>query len=188
MKWSILICTITERAARFRVLKAELERQIKLAGYVLNKDIEILFEEDQRQMSIGKKRNLLLGRATGEYLNFFDDDDWPDGEYIVKVMQAIEKTPDCVMMIGVLSTNGGNYKRFEHSINTTSYEKRNEIYYRPPNHLNPIKASIAKQFKFPEVDFSEDTDWAMQIVRSGLLKVEERIDKVIYHYRFQTQK
>jgi hypothetical protein len=54
--------------------------------------------------------------------------------------------------------------------------------------LNCIKASIAKQFKFPEINHGEDTQWATQIKESGLLKKEVYIDKILYHYQYVTKK
>ena len=60
-------------------------------------------------------------------------------------------------------------------------------YERYPNHLNCIKASIAKQFKFPEKNHGEDTDWATQIHKSGLLKSEYQIDDVIYYYDWRSK-
>jgi hypothetical protein len=62
------------------------------------------------------------------------------------------------------------------------------VYYRPPNHLNVIKASIAKQFKFPEKNFGEDMEWSMQIQQSGLLKTEAHIDETLYYYIYKTNK
>lgn len=183
MKLSVLICTIEERKPRFDVLMAELE---KLRNG--NPEIEILSECDNKQMTIGTKRNLLLSRAKGDYVCSVDDDDWIDSEYFIKILQALEHEPDCVQMIGMMNTDGFNQKRFEHSIFHKRYFEQNNIYYRYPNHLNPIRRDIAQQFKFPELNFGEDTDWATQILNSGLLQHEEAIDKVIYHYRYSSRK
>lgn len=183
MKLSVLICTIEERDAPFKVLKAELE---KLRNG--NPEIEIKFECDNRQMTIGAKRNLLLSKAKGDYVCFVDDDDWIDEEYFIKILHALKSEPDCVQMIGVIATDGFNYERFEHSIAHNKYFSQGGIYYRYPNHLNPIRRDIAIQFRFPEKNFGEDTDWATQIRDSGLLQREEPIDKVIYHYRYSSRK
>lgn len=188
MKLSILICTIYKRKRLFDLLMIELERQIVDAGYILYKDIEILNECDNGQMSIGTKRNLLMSRAKGGYICYFDDDDYPYPEYIQTIMTGLKSDPDCVMFKGLITFDGRGNKVFIHSLKYKSYFEENNIYYHPPNHLNAIRTSIAKQFKFPEIDFSEDTDWAMQICNSGILKTEAEIDNVIYHYRFLTRK
>jgi len=183
---SILICTLEKRKTVFDVLIARLERQRDELS--LGKRIQILSKCDNGEMSIGAKRNWLLDRAQGEYLCFIDDDDSVDEEYTKKIMEAIVDKPSCVMMIGVMNTNGQQRKRFEHSIKWWSYGEQNNVYFRPPNHLNPIRADIARRFKFPETDHGEDTDWAMQIRYSGLLENEIEIDKVIYHYNYSSKK
>jgi len=77
MRLSILICTIEERAPRFNVLMAELNRQMR--DYQISHRVEVLSECDNRTMTIGAKRNLLLSRANGDYTCFIDDDDSVDG-------------------------------------------------------------------------------------------------------------
>ena len=183
MKLSVLICTIVERKTVFNILIAELN---KLRDG--NSEIEILSECDNKEMSIGAKRNLLLSKAKGDYVCSIDDDDWIDSEYFIKILQALERDPDCVQMIGMMNTDGFNQKRFEHSISHFQYFENHDVYYRYPNHLNPIKRGIAIQFKFPEQNFGEDTNWATQIRDSGLLQTEASIDKVIYHYRYKSRK
>ena len=179
---SVLICTIEKRKTLFKVLKARLEEQAR------NYDVQILSKCDAGQMSIGEKRNWLLDHAKGEWLCFVDDDDWIDSEYISKILEDLEREPDCVQMIGIMNTNGFNEKRFEHSVKHLYYFEQDGIFYRPPNHLNPIRSSIAKQFRFPETNHGEDTDWALQIRNSGLLVTESAIDKPIYHYRYSSVK
>jgi len=182
MRLSILICTLEERKTLFDVLIA------RLNGLQGIEEVEILSECDNRQMSIGAKRNLLLSRATGDYVCSIDDDDTVDDEYFIRILKALESEPDCVELIGIMNTDGLNHKRFEHSIKYTTYHEHSNTYFRYPNHLNPIKRGIAIQFKFPEVDFGEDTNWATQIRDSGLLRVESKTDKVIYHYRYRSRK
>lgn len=181
IKLSVLICTIEKRKTLFGVLRSELNNQS-------NKSVQILSKCDAGQMSIGAKRNWLLDNAKGEWLCFVDDDDWIDKEYISIILKALETNPDVVQMIGIMNTDGFNKKRFEHSLNHWGYFEQDNIFYRPPNHLNPIRSSIAKQFKFPEKNHGEDTDWALLVRDSGLLVTEEKIDRAIYHYRYSSVK
>ncbi len=182
IKISILICTIEKRKTLFDILKAELDIQSQ------GKQVQVLSKCDGGRMSIGKKRNWLLDHAKGEYLCFIDDDDWIDKEYISIILKALERQPDVVQMIGIMNTDGFNKKRFEHSLRHWDYFEQTNIFYRPPNHLNPMRSSIAKKFKFPETNHGEDTDWALQIRNSGLLVTEELIDRPIYHYRYSSMK
>lgn len=189
MKLSILICTIPSREDSCLKLMDELYRQIEDLN-VYDK-VEIL-SWDEKEVSIGEKRNELLTTATGEYVCFIDDDDTVSKDYVSKILQALTYNPDCCSLIGVLTTDGNNPEIFEHSIIYNQYKTNDHYsavkYERYPNHLNVIRASIAKRFKFPETNFGEDTDWATQIHKSGLLKTEMTIPGVIYHYQYISKK
>jgi glycosyltransferase involved in cell wall biosynthesis len=183
-KLSILIPTLASREQLLRSLVEEFKKQDLT-------DVEIVPALDNGEMTIGFKRNWLLEQARGEYVAFFDDDDLPGLDYIKHAMEGINKGVDCVSLRGVITWNGDNPEVFEHSIKYDSYRTNDTgfpKYERYPNHLNVIKASIAKQFKFPEINHGEDTDWATQIKRSGLIKTEHYVDSVTYHYRYITNK
>lgn len=183
---SLLIPTIDERREMFENIYAILKMQI--LNNPNKNQIEILIDNSKK--TIGEKRNNLLAMAKGEYVAFVDDDDEVSNEYIESLMIAIKQKPDCVSLRGVITWNGNNPELFEHSVKYSAYATTtNEIKYeRYPNHLNCIKSSIAKQFKFKEINFGEDTDWATQIFQSGLLKKEVYIDKVLYHYKYIVNK
>jgi len=176
-----LICALEERKHTLAQLLRHLEGQS-------NSKVEILVESDNRQKKIGEKRNILLQRATGDYVCFIDDDDWVDAQYIPLILEALKSNPDCIGMVGIMSTNGGSQRRFEHTILYGGYFELNKIYCRPPNHLNPMRRSIATQFEFQEINMGEDTEWALRVMASKLNKVEVKIEKPIYHYRYQTKK
>lgn len=180
MKLSLLIPTTPDREHFMIVLRREIKEQIErlhLQGLV-----EVLEELDNKEYSIGWKRNRLLERATGEYLAFIDSDDRISTDYISKVMEGIKKGVDCCSLTGQYRENGKYFKPFIHSVEFDRYWEDESFYYRYPNHLNAIKSSIAKQFRFPEINHGEDTDFATQIFRSGKLKTEHWIEGHIYFY------
>lgn len=183
---SILIPTIDERKYSFKKL---CERLRASCDYELLQQIEIISDDRGRYISIGQKRNDLLKKAEGKYVCFFDDDDRPCENYVNKLLKAISSDPDCVSLRGIITVDGKDPQIFEHSIKYTAYRTTlNEVKYeRYPNHLNTIRASIAKQFKFPEISFGEDTDWATQIYKSGLLKTEVYLSEVIYYYQYKNK-
>lgn len=183
MKLSILIPSLTSRRQQCRELHWLLSTQ-------KNEDVEILVFEDNGERTIGEKRNQLLEWATGEYVCFFDDDDIPSSNYISNIMEGISKGVDCCSLRGIITFDGERPELFEHSIKYNEYKTTSNpiMYERYPNHLNAIKASIATQFKFPEINHGEDTAWATQIHNSGLIKTEHYIDEVIYHYKYVTNK
>ena len=163
-------------------LLVKLNRQIK--GDV---DIHIAHEVG---LTIGEKRNFLLENAPGEYVAFIDDDDMISDNYIDLLLEGINKDVDCCSLLGEYSVDGKLDGLFEHSI---KYEKWVTVgdapikYLRYPNHLNAIKSSIAKQFKFPEINHGEDENWSTQIHKSGLIKTEHYIPEVIYYYKKVTR-
>lgn len=183
--WSILICTMEEREHSFTTLYNKLQQQI----LALNAEqyIEVLYYKDKRgEHSIGAKRNALLEQSSGKYISFIDDDDDIHERYVPMIYEKLLKNPDCVSLTGIITFDGENPHTFIHSINHIHYFEYNNIYYRPPNHLNPIRRSIACQFTFPDNNFEEDNDWAMAIARSQLLRTEERIDDPYYFYLYKT--
>ena len=189
MKLSILIPSLESRSTQLACLKQELFSQIIQCNAV--DDIEILTEIDNGEMTIGAKRNKLLSLATGLYVAYFDDDDICASTYIQKILDCIKTGCDNCSMTGVITWDGERPELFEHSIKYSAY-KTNDTgaikYERYPNHLNVIKSDVAKQFKFPEINHGEDTDWATQIFNSGLLKKETEIEGVLYHYNYKQKK
>lgn len=178
---SILIPTIKKHETLLGELLQELNRQIILHQV----NVEILIEDTETE-STGKKRNLLLKKAKGEYVAFFDADDKPSENYIKWLMEGIEKRVDCCSLKGSYSVDGIFDGIFEHSLKYDKWETvEGEIkYLRFPNHLNTIRSSIAKQFKFPDKSFGEDFDWSKLVNKSGLLKTEFYIPDVIYYYNY----
>lgn len=190
IKLSILIPTLPKRKDFLSDLYDQLEDQIHKSGYEGQIEVHILSNENQ---SIGSKRNDLLKLALGEYTCFIDDDDEIDKDYIKIIMQGIKKNPDVISLRGIRSQDGKIDGVFEHSIRYKEYKTNNIAqngvkYERYPNHLNVIKAEISKQFKFKDISFGEDTDWATQIFNSGLLKNEYYTDKILYYYKYRSKK
>lgn len=187
MKLSILIPHTTKYVGFLERLEACLAPQI--AG---RSDIEVIKFIDDGQRSIGAKRNWLLCKAKGEYVSFIDSDDLVSNHYIEKIIDGIEKGVDCCSLTGIITEDGKNSQVFQHSIKYKEYKTnpQSEVirYERFPNHLNTIKASIAKQFQFPQIDHGEDTAWATKLHKSGMIKTEHWIEDVIYFYEYRSKK
>jgi glycosyltransferase involved in cell wall biosynthesis len=183
--FSILICTLVKRQAMFRALSHLLEVQAKSCR--LGDQVEILSAVDNGEMSVGKKRNHLIATANGRFISFIDDDDRIDPNY-VKIITDIIKTNsdiDCVGMTGIYTVDGKNPRKFVHSLQCKEYFEKDGVYYRCPNHLNPIRRDCIKDIKFPEINYGEDSKWAFEIRDKNLLKKEVMYDKTpLYYYRF----
>lgn len=185
MKLSILIPTIKIHDRLFTKLKFDLYSQM----LPYPDQIEILVDDHETD-SIGAKRNRLLEKASGKYVVFFDADDTPSRDYIKLIMEGIENDVDCCSLKGMYSENGKEDGIFEHSIGYKEWRTTRNLvkYERYPNHINVIRASIAKQFKFPDTSWSEDKDWSTQIFESGLIKTEHYIEPIIYYYNHISNK
>jgi glycosyltransferase involved in cell wall biosynthesis len=186
IKLSILICTIPGR-------ENFIERLLDRLSTQLTEEIEMI-SDGRKGISIGEKRNGLLQRAKGEYVSFIDDDDLVSHDYIKLLLDGINKGVDCCSLKGIITEDGLSPLIFEHSLKykiwrtVTDSQPGQVRYERPPNHLNCIMSSIAKQFKFPEKNHGEDHEWSNQIAQSGLIKTEHAIEETIYYYEYRSKK
>jgi hypothetical protein len=86
-------------------------------------------------------------------------------------------------MEGVMTTNGRKPRRFVHSLAYDSYFERDSVYYRCPNHYNPVRRELALQVGFPDINFMEERDYAYRL--RPLLKTEVVIPDTLYFYDFR---
>ncbi len=178
---SILICTTFERETLF--LKLLTEFHVQAQGY----SVEILFEQDDKQISVGAKRQKLLDRAQGEYIVYFDDDDWPELHYISEIIKALETKPDCLGYRIRMTTNEQREEMCCHSLRYPQWRSNVDgyNYVRNVTHFNVVKRSIATQVGFPDKRFGEDKVYSDQV--TALCKTEVFIDKVMFHYRYSNR-
>lgn len=187
---SILICSIEERRDKLEGLLLLLGSQItKLHGWAT---IEIIHITDNKEMSIGSKRQKLLEKAKGDWIVFFDDDDLPAYNYIELILDAIisNKDIDCIGIRGIMTTDGKNNKTWCHRLGYKiqgdghTPHKSGYDYVRPIIHFNPVKREKALQAGFKDMRFGEDMDYASRL--NPLLTKEFFIDEILFHYRYST--
>lgn len=180
MKLSVLICTTYDRRPLFDVLYAHILGQ-------LVPDAEVLYDEDNKEISVGAKRQNLLERATGDFICFVDSDDLVPGYYVERILKAISETPgaDCVGFQikcfgceGVTADASMKYK--EWAENQADFD-----YVRHTYHKTPVRREIALAVGFEDMRYGEDYKYSMGLRDSGLLKTEAYIDAVMYEYRFK---
>ena len=188
IKWSILITTLESRKASFEIIFKQLQDQIKAAN--LPDQIEIVVYRDNRELPVGAKRNILLETARGEYVSSVDDDDLVSENYITKVYNNLLQNPDCVSLEGIMTFCDAQPTKFIHAKKYLEYSSGPNLLLRPPTHLDVIKTSIAKQFKFSDhKNWQEDREWALKISAAGAIKTEIHIDsEPLYFYKFDPYK
>jgi len=181
MELSILICHIPERYDFLKRLTEILDPQLEK-----HKNTVQCLIDDSRYKSIGRKRNDLVARAQGKSFLFIDDDDMVADNYVELQLVGVRSGADCCSLKGIITEDGQNPLLFEHSIKYKEYKTNPPEfpvrYERFPNHLNAVKTEIGRQFKFPEKNHGEDTDYATAMFKSGLIKTEYYIPQVIYYY------
>lgn len=179
---SILIPTLDKRLPLFTRLLGELERQRALPG--AGGAVEIIALSDDGSERIGAKRNRLMDQARGRFLVFVDDDDRISPDYVSLILAAIRANPDadCIAFPGEIRFRGRYPRRLVHSIQYADWQESGGDYVRPPCHITPIRSSIAQRYRFAEVDWAEDMDWALRISRDRILRREARIDSMLYFY------
>jgi hypothetical protein len=181
VKLSVLIPTIEGREESFARLVAEFQRQIKELG---TNEVEILSKKDNKEISVGKKRDILYRMANGRYSVQFDDDDLPAPNYLRVVLKALRKAPDCVGYKARCLIDG----RIEISDISRKYSDW-ENYRRPVNGIHhvrtpfmkvPILTEICCEVGVSDMRWGEDHEYSRRISKE--IHTEEYINEELYYY------
>ena len=181
---NILICHLKGRERQLKELLDNLDSQIAM----FRDEVSYIIETDNGDIPVGKKRNMLVKKATREFVAFVDDDDQLSPSYVVQIVNAIRRGEDkyghlhCVGMCGYMFENGVRTWQFRHSVTVDNWckDRANRIYFRPPNHLNPIRRQYVLQCPFPEIRIGEDRVFSDKV--KLLLANEIFIEEPIYYY------
>lgn len=146
-------------------------------------NVHVITLVDNGKMSTGEKRNKLIAMATSPYIMFVDDDDDLHEQAFIWIFAALKDKPDCVELKGIYTDDGRNPQEFHHSIEYKTYSQTPKL-TRPPNHLNPMKTSIARAYKFERWRRGEDTDWALRLAKANAFKTMGKVPKPWYFYKY----
>lgn len=155
----------------------------------LDSRVELLVDLDDGETCIGEKRNRLLLKARGEYVCSIDDDDLVPRDYVSRILHAVESGRDCIGFKVRRFSDGQDIGYSVNSLAAQFYHKDplgdgRSLYWRTPNHLNPIKRELAQRCRFPHQNFGEDAAFAKQV--HPLLKTEVFLDECLYEYYYRT--
>lgn len=173
---TIAIPTIESRKECFEKLVSEFKKQSEAYG----ESIEIISLCDNKEMTIGEKRNKLNDMAKGKYVVQWDDDDWVSEDGIDLIMKGVEMDYDCVTYNSPVFKEGLVMGRmYNYSIkNYYSYDKKTDTFFLSADQKCVIKKDILKNVKFKEIRYQEDLQFLYDL--HPFLETEYKIEKNIY--------
>jgi len=174
---SFLIPTIAGREKSLVRLTDSIHEKMTRLAPNLSYSIDLAF--DNREMSVGMKRQKLIQESKGKYSTFIDDDDDITDEYIEDMYRMIEGSYPVMRLRGRIDPY-----TFTHSLENTldSPMAQNEVFMRPPNHLNPMMTDVAKLVHYKDAIRGEDLDWTIRMARTGFLTSQYTSDESRIHY------
>lgn len=182
---SILIPVTPQHEEKFRVLYHHVDSQIND-----NNQVEILHNHSPAQIhggpSTGAKRQDLLNQAKGDYVAFIDADDWVYDYYVEEMLRGCASGADCLAINGIMTQDGGHEVQWFLSKDMQNVDVRvgnKTVYHRHTNHITAVRREIALAAGFPDKSNAEDKHYSDRL----RLRTEFKIDKPMYHYRFETK-
>ena len=201
MKLSILIATTKQRVEMFDELLHEFDRQLIALnepmhsfGSALNdlitrttESVELIALSDNKEISIGDKRQRLLELARGEFIVYIDDDYIPSKNYVKLILDAITPDIDCIGMNVYMTTNGNTPQKCCHRLKYKVWANKVDgwDYVRNITHFNPVLRSVALKVGFKDLRFGEDKLYSDGV--SALLRNEAYITEPLFHYRYKIE-
>lgn len=179
---TIAIPTVSGREAQLEHLLTDcLFEQLRYTPEAI-----VLIEKDNKEMTIGAKRQLLLDNVTTPYFVMVDDDDTLAPDYVKEVLAAIEREqPDCIGYLESIIQQGQKEKLAIHSDRYREWGNGHDGYgyVRTIFYKDVIKTDIARQVGFDvTMRYGEDHDFARRLKASGLLIKEVFLPRIMYYY------
>lgn len=189
----ILICHLENRKALLERLLACLKPQLgfKATDFIgeryfesLDMRVQVIIEADNGKITTGEKRNKLLARSEAQWICSIDDDDEISPRFVELILKALESNPDCVSLEGEMDCFYSAKRRFSHSLRhgpVWREEKDGQKrFLRPPNHLNTVRTTLAREAGFPNKVVGEDLEYSQRLF--PLLKTESVVNEILYFY------
>lgn len=191
---SILIPSIPERRNQLLRLTNELYRQVlslqlqhpSLGSVEILQDDSIKFLDGG--LSIGAKRDLLKQRASGKYLCFLDDDDYPTPNYIETLVRLCNEGQSIVTFRTLIKNDHywGIIDMNLETITNTEVSPHGTI-NRTPWHICPVLSSIAKNEPFNiDKNHNEDWDWMNRVLKN--VHSQSHSDMILTQYNHSESK
>lgn len=166
---SILIPTTPDRKKMFTRLFNELHRQLEYMNtfHPSLGEIEIIVDDTKKflqgGLSIGKKRESLVKRASGKYLCFVDSDDFISPNYMETLVRLCHEDND-VICFNNISKLDNFWMVVNMSLHNDNEQAEPGIIKRKPWHICPVRSEFAKLYDFPDSNYGEDWTWMEQVL------------------------
>jgi hypothetical protein len=179
---SILIPTVVGREEEYESLVVKIYNQMPLSGVF--GAIEVIKLKDNKEMTIGEKRERLYQMAGGLFSWMIDDDDSISSDALHSILDEIKLNGawiDCITFEENCMMNG-QYKRCNHSIKYDDWQDNFDgyDYVRTPFYKDVIRTQIAQSVPFEFIRYGEDHAWSRAL--KPKLKNEIHIPRELYYY------
>jgi hypothetical protein len=182
---SVLIPTVVGRELQYKHLLNKLMKSGN-GRFLLRGIVEDIRFYDNKEMTIGEKREKLYQMAAGLYSWQIDDDDDIADNAIGLILEAIKSNPQipCITFRERCMINGV-YKSSNHSIKYNHWEDNADgyDYVRCPFYKDVIRTDIAKQVPFEHIRYNEDERFSYAL--KPWLTSEIHIDEELYYYNYE---
>lgn len=189
---SVLMATTPDRDYLFYPLYDKINSQVH---YIHNKHstlgkVEILVDSTKRflegGLSIGKKRESLVKRATGKYLAFLDSDEDIAPNYVETLVRLCQTNADVCTFRNLTKTD--NYWTVvDMSLNNPENEEAtpDRIVKRRPWHICPVKSEYAKLYEFEDINYGEDFSWMEKVLTH--CQIEAKTNQILHCYNHSSR-
>lgn len=183
---SILTPSIPSRWKNLERLRTELKKQcVYIEGVEVLGNIEWLIDDSDSfldgGLSIGKKRESLVKRATGKYVCFLDDDDSPSPNYIETLMRLCNQDQDVCTFRSLIKLEqywGIVNMKLAYLVND-QFSAEHTI-RRPPWHICPVRTEFAQLYEFQDINNAEDFSWFENVLKH--CTTESHTDRILFQY------
>lgn len=178
-RWEIFIPTVVDRGEKFQRLVNTLAPQVeKYKGQII---VTILWNNYEHELS--ELRQSMIEQATGDYVNFIDDDDNVADNYCDKIFPLLDGV-DYIGFRVAFYQNNQKQKQVVHSLTSEGWFDNGEGYFRRGTLINPTKRELMLKAGFNNSDYRkgipEDTTYASDV--DPYLKTEHFIEEEVHIY------
>lgn len=187
MQLSICIPSVIGREESLNRLLRHLQKQIADSG--LQNEVEIITDVDNKEVSIGAKRDRMYRKCLGKYAVQIDDDDFVANDFVKAVYTQSLSGCDCIGYQEQCTIDGAIYMSnfsldYSRWAQLSQPDKHGFTYHRTPFTKSPIKTAICQKVGVKDMRFGEDHDFAKRVL--PYLKSQDYIGRVMYYYTFNS--